>query len=734
MEGMEESGLFEMKRGKGRAWWWLYAASMQLGLLMIWLYRILHLPEAGEKGRWAWMAMFAAELWFGFYWILNLSVRWNPIYRYTFKDRLSLRFEVKLPRIDVFICTADPTIEPPIVVINTVLSVLAYNYPPKKLSVYLSDDGGSIITFYALLEASNFAKLWIPFCKKFDVKPLSPSLFFSKSSVQIHDQSFSEWAAMKKTYEEMESRIAAAMKLGDISEEIKAVHEGFAEWSSKTSSKDHQAIIKILIDGRDENARDSAGFAMPTIVYMAREKHPKYQHNFKAGALNALLRVSEKITNGPIVLTLDCDMCATDPNSIRDSLCFFMDEERGHEYAFVQFPQSFINLTKHDLYARAFKIVHKVYFPGLDGLGGTMFTGSCCFHRRDCLNGREYSKVSKIVMNGERQRIQEKSVSAIEERAKDLATCSYEENTQWGKRMGLKYGCPVEDVITGFSIKCRGWKSAYFIPKGEPFLGLAPTTLSQTLLQHKRWSEGNFQMLLSKYSPFFYGFGRTKLGLQMGYSVCSFWAASSIPTLIYVLIPSICLLHGIFLFPSVSSIWLLPFLFLIALSNAVNLWEFLHYGLTAKGWWNDTRIWLYRTTTSDLFALVDTILKLLGVADSAFVVTPKVADEEASERYEKEIMEFGSASLIFTILSTISMFNLFCFVGGIRKVVMDGGIQDLSSLFLQFLLCGCLVLINIPIFEASFFRSDEGCIPMRTTFSSVAIVIVAYFMPVFKEK
>ena len=59
-----------------------------------------------------------------------------------------------MPGVDIFVCTANPIIEPPIMVINTVLYVMAYDYPSEKLSVYLSDDGGSNLTFYALLEAS----------------------------------------------------------------------------------------------------------------------------------------------------------------------------------------------------------------------------------------------------------------------------------------------------------------------------------------------------------------------------------------------------------------------------------------------------------------------------------------------------------------------------------------------------------------------------------------------------
>lgn len=87
-----------------------------------------------------------------------------------------------MPRIDILVCTANPEIEPPIMVTNTVLSVMAYDYPPEKIAVYLSDDGGSDLTFYALLEASRFSQHWLPFCKKFNVEPRSPAAYFSLGS------------------------------------------------------------------------------------------------------------------------------------------------------------------------------------------------------------------------------------------------------------------------------------------------------------------------------------------------------------------------------------------------------------------------------------------------------------------------------------------------------------------------------------------------------------------------
>ncbi|KAK8460011.1 hypothetical protein SEVIR_2G254101v4 [Setaria viridis] len=94
---------------------------------------------------------------------------------------LVARFGEQLPCVDIFVCTADPQTEPPSLVISTVLSVMAYNYPAEKLSMYLSDDGCSILTFYALWEASVFAEHWLPFCKRCNIEPRSPAAYFSES-------------------------------------------------------------------------------------------------------------------------------------------------------------------------------------------------------------------------------------------------------------------------------------------------------------------------------------------------------------------------------------------------------------------------------------------------------------------------------------------------------------------------------------------------------------------------
>nr|XP_025627788.1 cellulose synthase-like protein E1 [Arachis hypogaea] len=429
----ESHPLFETRRAKGIFIHRIFSFSMFLGILFIWVYRVSYMPrKSSEDGKWVWVGMFLCELWFGLYWLMRLSLRWNPVFRQPFSHTLSQRYDDdKLPGVDIFVCTADPKIEPPMMVINTVLSVMAYDYPTHKLSVYLSDDGGSDITFYALLEASNFAKHWLPFCKKFNVEPRSPAAYFkSISSTAYSDDSINskELVIIKKLYEDMESRIENAGKSGEVPEEIRSKNKRFSQWDSFSSRRDHDAIIQILLHGKDSSAKDIDGIVLPTLVYLSREKRPHVAHNFKAGAMNSLIRVSSIISNGKIILNVDCDMYSNNAQSLKEALCFLIDEEKGHEIAFVQTPQGFENLTKNDIYGGALRVIYEWEFPGMDGFGGPMYIGSGCFHKRDTLCGRKFNDQESLKhWNGEDinndQSITKTSLHLLEEKSKALLSC-----------------------------------------------------------------------------------------------------------------------------------------------------------------------------------------------------------------------------------------------------------------------------------------------------------------------
>ena len=66
------------------------------------------------------------------------------------------------------------------------------------------------------------------------------------------------------------------------------------------------------------------------------------------------------ISNSPIIMNVDCDMYSNNSGSIRDALCFFLDEEQGHDIAFIQYPQNFENVVHNDIYGNPINTVNEV--------------------------------------------------------------------------------------------------------------------------------------------------------------------------------------------------------------------------------------------------------------------------------------------------------------------------------------------------------------------------------------
>ena len=110
----------------------------------------------------------------------------------------------QLAPVDFFVSTVDPAKEPPLVTANTILSILAVDYPVDKLSCYVSDDGSAMLTFESLSETAEFARKWVPFCKKHNIEPRAPEFYFQQKIDYLKDKiqpSFvKERRAMKVSY------------------------------------------------------------------------------------------------------------------------------------------------------------------------------------------------------------------------------------------------------------------------------------------------------------------------------------------------------------------------------------------------------------------------------------------------------------------------------------------------------------------------------------------------------
>ncbi|KAK8493774.1 hypothetical protein V6N12_017872 [Hibiscus sabdariffa] len=125
------------------------------------------------------LSLFVSDLVLAFMWATAQAYRVSPIRRREFLENLKrIIKDEDFPGIDVFICTADPYKEPPMNVVNTALSLMAYDYPADKISVYVSDDGGSALTLFAFMEAAKFASHWLPFCRERNIMERSPPAYF----------------------------------------------------------------------------------------------------------------------------------------------------------------------------------------------------------------------------------------------------------------------------------------------------------------------------------------------------------------------------------------------------------------------------------------------------------------------------------------------------------------------------------------------------------------------------
>jgi len=134
--------------------------------------------------------------------------------------------------------------------------------------------------------------------------------------------------------------------------------------------------------------------------------------------------------------------------------------------------------------------------------------------------------------------------------------------------------------------------------------------------------------------------------------------------------------------------------------------------------------------TSYLFGFIDTMSKQIGLSETNFVITDKMVTEDVRKRYEQEIIEFGGSSVMLTILATVALLNLFGLVGGIKRVVVELEF-GWSQLMVQITLSLLVVMINLPVYEALFIRSDKGSISPSIMLKSIVVASLACYLAPF---
>ncbi|KAK8618080.1 hypothetical protein V6N13_115955 [Hibiscus sabdariffa] len=529
-------------------------------------------------------------------------------------------------------------------------------------------------------------------------------------------------------YENMKARVENVLNKGEVSENYinnDEEREVFSKWKAGFTSQDHPAVIQVLLD--NNHNKDITGHFLPNLIYVSRQKSKTSPHNFKAGALNVLLRVSMIMTNGPLILTQDCDMYSNDPITPLRMLCYVFDPAIQPTLGFMQFPQLFQGLNKDDTYGCELKHLIKLHPRGADGLWGAYYFGTGTFFRRRALFGDPSTCVKTGIPELNPNYVVKNPINSPDALAlaHTVASCNYENQTKWGSQMGFRYGTLVEDLFTGYRLHCEGWRSIFCDPERPAFLGSAPINLVDVLNQCERWAVGLLEINLSKYSPITFGSRTMGLVVSLGYCCYTFWPVLSIPVIIYAFLPPLALLSGVSIFPKISEPWFFLYLFLVMGAYGQDFLEYAANGSTFKKWWNAQRMWMIRNISSFSFGTVECLLKFIGLSTYGFTVTNKVVDDEQNKRYSRGVLEFGVSSPFFVPPTMAAVINFFSFIWG-AILIFSSRNEVGEGLVLQMLLAGCIVIKCFPIYEAIALRTDNGKMPTKITFIATSLALILY--------
>ncbi|XP_059661886.1 cellulose synthase-like protein H1 isoform X1 [Cornus florida] len=707
-------------------------------LISLLIYRLLNREHHGVS----WLMAFFCELFFTFVWILTLTTKWNQVDFITHPERLK-QWAAELPPVDIFVTTADPALEPPIITVNTVLSLLALDYPANKLACYVSDDGASPLTFFALIEASKFAKLWVPFCNKYKVQIRAPFRYFSRKTESLaHDTSMEfqqEWKKMKDAYKQLSQKVEDAA-----TRSLPCDLTGDFAVFSNIEGTNHQTIIKVILENHDSNR-------LPHLVYISREKHPKHPHHFKAGAMNVLTRVSGVMTNAPFMLNVDCDMFVNNSQIILHAMCLHIGIKNERDCAFVQCPQHFYDAPKDDPFGNQLTVMHEYIGSGTSGIQGPFYGGTGCFHRRKVIyglspdekeingklsdeylekrfgNSKAFNKSATQIflgLNGKSYTQLDHSTSLMEAACK-VSSCVYEHGTSWGTQVGWLYGSTTEDILTGLTIHGKGWRSALFNPKPDAFLGCAPSSWPSSMIQQKRWATGLLEILISPRSPLIATLtGKLQFRQWMAYMWILGWPLRSIPELCYAVLPAFSIITNSHFLPKVQESAILIPVSIFVIYNLYTLSEYLQIGLSIREWWNNQRMWRVNAMSAWLFGMLSVILKLLGLSETVFEVTQKEqtsGDDDNNVPANAEWYTYNE-SPIFIPGTTILMVHLMALaigVLGFGRVCNDGNGCGIG----EFIGSLCVVLCFWPYLKGLFGKGKYG-IPSSTIYKSGALALL----------
>ncbi|KAG6778243.1 hypothetical protein POTOM_018097 [Populus tomentosa] len=216
--------------------------------------------------------------------------------------------------------------------------------------------------------------------------------------------------------------------------------------------------------------------------------------------------------------------------------------------------------------------------------------------------------------------------------AVSVISCWYEDKTEWGDRVGWIYGSVTEDVVTGYRMHNRGWRSVYCITKRDAFRGSAPINLTDRLHQVLRWATGSVEIFFSRNNAFL-ATRRLKMLQRLAYLNVGIYPFTSIFLIVYCFLPALSLFSGFFIVQTLDITFLIYLLLITICLVLLAILEVKWSGIELEEWWRNEQFWLISGTSAHFAAVMQGLLKVIAGIEISFTLTSKSAGDDVDDIY-----------------------------------------------------------------------------------------------------
>jgi hypothetical protein len=247
-----------------------------------------------------------------------------------------------------------------------------------------------------------------------------------------------------------------------------------------------------------------------------------------------------------------------------------------------------------------------------------------------------------------------------------VISCWYEDKTEWGNRVGWIYGSVTEDVVTGYRMHNRGWKSVYCVTKRDAFRGTAPINLTDRLHQVLRWATGSVEIFFSRNNALLAS-RRMKFLQRIAYLNVGIYPFTSIFLIVYCFLPALSLFSGQFIVQTLN-VTFLAYLLIITLTLCLlAVLEIKWSGIDLEEWWRNEQFWLIGGTSAHLAAVLQGLLKVIAGIEISFTLTSKSGGDDVDDEFADLYVVKWTSLMIPPI--TIMMVNLIAIAVGFSRTI-----------------------------------------------------------------